>query len=69
MGLVYFKKVNGMPVHKEDPAVDKFLEFLDNDIQKHPERLKLLDADLLQRIQSLVGDAKVDLDQPLPAED
>lgn len=58
-----------MSTHKEDPAVGKFLEFLDGDIQKHPERLQLLDAELLQRIQSLVGDAKVDLDQPLLEED
>jgi hypothetical protein len=31
---------------KEDPAVGKFLEFLDDDIQKHPERLQFLDERL-----------------------
>lgn len=56
--------------HKEDPAVDKFLEFLDDDIQKHPEHLQLLDDDFFQRLRSLVGDAAdFDLNQRLPEED
>ena len=56
--------------HKEDPAVDKFLEFLDDDIQKHPERLQLLDDGFFQRLRSLVGDAAdFDLNQRLPEED
>lgn len=58
-----------MPTHKEDPAVGKFLDFLDNDIQKHQERLQLLDDDFFQGLRSLVGDAKVDLNQRLPEED
>jgi len=54
---------------KEDPAVGKFLEFLDDDIQKHPERLQLLDAEFFERLRLLVGDAKFDLDERLPEED
>ena len=59
-----------MSTHNEEPAVGKFLEFLDGDIQKHPERLQLLDDDFFQRIRSLVGDAAdFDLNQRLPEED
>ncbi|OGT19262.1 MAG: regulator [Gallionellales bacterium RIFOXYB12_FULL_54_9] len=53
----------------EDPALTQFLGFLARDIASHPERIQALDSQLLQRIQSLVGDAKIDLDVPLSADD
>lgn len=49
-----------------DPALDRFLEFLAQDMTDHPERLRALDTGLATRIQSLVGDLDVDLDAPLP---
>lgn len=46
-----------------------FLEFLSRDIANHPERLKIVDATLVQRLQSLVGHIDVDLDAALPPKD
>ena len=52
-----------------DPALGTFLGFLARDITEHPERLKAVDAGLLQRIQTLVGGAQVDLDTRLSTDD
>ena len=53
----------------DDPVLGQFLGFLAADIARHPERLQAVDAALVQRLQSLVGDVEVDLDAPLSADD
>ncbi len=53
----------------DDPVLGKFLGFLARDIASHPERLRAVDTGLVQRIQSLVGGVKVDLDAALSADD
>lgn len=53
----------------DDPVSGQFLDFLAADITRHPERLHSLDAGLVQRLQSLVGDVDIDLDTALSAED
>ncbi|HCY61901.1 MAG TPA: regulator [Oxalobacteraceae bacterium] len=53
----------------DDPVLGQFLRFLARDIGSHPERLQAIDASLVQRLQSLVGAAEVDLDAALSAED
>lgn len=52
-----------------DPVLGQFLGFLARDIASHPERLQAVDAGLVQRLQSLVGDIEVDLDAALSADD
>jgi antitoxin PrlF len=52
-----------------DPALGQFLKFLAHDIAGHPERLRAVDAGLVERLQSLVGGIDVDLDAALPADD
>lgn len=52
-----------------DPVMSQFLNFLAHDMVTHPERLAALDAGLVQRVQSLVGNMNVDLDAALSAED
>lgn len=52
-----------------DPVLGQFLGFLARDIANHPEHLKVLDSDLVQRIQSLTGGIIVDLDAPLLTKD
>ena len=52
----------------DDPVLGQFLTFLASDIASHPEHLQAIDAGLVQRIRSLVGDIDVDLDAALPAE-
>jgi len=53
----------------DDPALTPFLGFLARDIAEQPGRLRAVDADLAQRIKTLVGMAEVDLDAPLSADD
>lgn len=52
-----------------DPVLGQFLAFLSKDLADHPERLQAIDAELVQRIQSLVGPDEVDLDGALSADD
>lgn len=54
---------------EDDPVLGQFLEFLAHDIASHPERLQTIDAGLVQRLQSLVGNVEVDLDASLSADD
>jgi antitoxin PrlF len=51
---------------EEDPALAPFLALLEQDITSHPDRLQPIGADLVQRLQDLVGAIKVDLDEALP---
>lgn len=53
----------------DDPVLGQFMGFLARDIASHPERLQAVDASLVQRLQSLVGGVKVDLDTALSADD
>jgi antitoxin PrlF len=53
----------------DDPVLGQFLGFLARDIASHPERLRAVDAGLVQRLQSLVGGIEVDLDATLSADD
>ncbi len=56
-------------VDEDDPVIGAFLEFLANDIARHPQRLRALDAGLLVRLKPLVSHIKVDLDAPLSADE
>jgi antitoxin PrlF len=56
-------------VSREDPAVAAFLDFLARDLGRHPEHIQAVPASLRNRLQALVGDIEVDLDQPLQGED
>ncbi len=54
---------------EDDPVLASFLNFLARDMASHPERLQVLDANLPARIDTLVGKAEFDLEQPLSADD
>lgn len=56
-------------IEGDDPVLGQFLEFLARDIAMHPERLQAVDTNLVQRIQSMLGNVKVDLDKALSADD
>jgi antitoxin PrlF len=53
----------------DDPVLGQFLSFLARDITSHPERLKAIDAQFVQHLQSLTSDVDVDLDTPLSVDD
>ena len=54
---------------EDDPVIGRFLEFLANDMARHPERLMTLNAALPSRLNGLLGDVEGDLDAPLPDSD
>jgi antitoxin PrlF len=53
----------------DDPVLGQFLGFLAQDIVTHPERLEYVSSRLVQRVQSLVSEVSVDLDEPLSEDD
>ncbi|RLK44434.1 type II toxin-antitoxin system PrlF family antitoxin [Cupriavidus plantarum] len=53
----------------EDPVLEHFLNFLERDIARHPERVRPVDAAFVARLQSLVGSVNVALDAPLSEDD
>jgi antitoxin PrlF len=52
----------------EDAVLGRFLGFLAHDIASHPERLRAMDAGLVQRIRSLVDGIVIDHDAALSAD-
>ena len=48
-----------------DPALGAFLDLIETDIKEHPERIQMLDGRLCGRLQALVGNVTVDLDEQL----
>ena len=46
----------------EDPAIERFLDFIAADIKKHPEAIKALSSNLAARIAALTEGVSVDLD-------
>ena len=64
-GEVVLQRVSLDPV-EEDPALAPFLALLERDIASQPERLQPIGADLVQRLQDLVGAIEVNLDEALP---
>jgi antitoxin PrlF len=54
---------------ESDPVLGQFLNFLAQDIEKNPQHVQAISADLISRAQSLVAGIEVDLDAPLLDED
>ncbi len=52
-----------------DAALEAFLDFVEADIKAHPERLQAFEGALHDRLKALVGDAEIDLDEPLSPDD
>ncbi|TYL48332.1 type II toxin-antitoxin system PrlF family antitoxin [Marinomonas sp. IMCC 4694] len=53
----------------DDPVMNKFLSFLADDMQQHPENLQHLTASMRNTVQSLIVGVEIDLDAPLSDED
>ncbi len=49
----------------EDPLIDKFLVFLAQDMERHPERISGFPVDLRNRMYALVEGMSVDPDDPI----
>jgi antitoxin PrlF len=53
----------------DDPVLGAFLEFLEQDMAKNPQKLQPVSVSLFNRVQSLVAGVDVSLDEPLTDED
>lgn len=49
-----------------DPVLGAFLNLLAADMSKHPGRVRGMPRELLSRIRSFAGGARVDHDEPIP---
>lgn len=61
--------ISRVKLEESDPVLETFLTFLERDIDRNPQRIVAVDADLVDRTRALVGDLDVDLDAPLMDED
>jgi antitoxin PrlF len=65
-GKVWISRVDQA---ESDPLLGEFLNFLARDIEKNPQHVESVSADLVSHVQSLVEDINFDLDAPLLDED
>ena len=65
-GRIYIEPVRA---EEGDPALGAFLDFVEADIKAHPERFRVFDGALYDRLKALVGDVGIDLDEPLSPDD
>ena len=63
-GKVYLQNESTNELN-EDPVLYSFLKFIEQDMRKSPKRIQPLAAELIHKVQHLVKDVDVDLDQPL----
>ncbi|MCW7553181.1 type II toxin-antitoxin system PrlF family antitoxin [Endozoicomonas gorgoniicola] len=56
-------------VDSEDHVVGAFLNLLAQDARDNPATLKALTPELVTRIDDLIGDTEIDLDEPLSDEE
>ena len=54
---------------ENDPVLDKFLDFITQDIEQNPQRIQPMTSKTLDQVRSLVSDMNIDLDAPLSDED
>ena len=53
----------------DDPALGPFLDFLEKDIQAHPEKITAFDRGVKDRVDELVSGVELDLDSELSPDD
>ena len=53
----------------EDPILNKFLDFLAQDMKQNPQHIQPIGLETLKRVQSLVENVEIDLDSSLLDED
>lgn len=63
-GEVVLERAQEQEEH-DDPVVATFLQFLEQDMMAHPQRLRPLDQNRMDRMRALVGDIEIDLDAPI----
>ncbi|SOD89435.1 type II toxin-antitoxin system PrlF family antitoxin [Caenispirillum bisanense] len=67
--VVVARKEPDVEVEDADPVLGRFLDFLEQDMARRPDRLVMPDADFERRLREAVAGVAVDLDAPLPDDD
>lgn len=65
-GRVVISRVDNI---ESDPILGQFLNFLARDIEKNPQHLQAISSKLVSRVQNLVAEVDIELDEPLAQED
>jgi antitoxin PrlF len=66
-GTVCLLRVEDEP--ENDPVLEHFLDFLADDMRRHPEGIRAVDSEFVLKAQSLVADVPIDLDEPLAGDE
>lgn len=53
----------------DDPVLGEFLRFLAADMANDPQRLRIVDAQLIEHLRALTKNVDIDLDAPLSPDD
>ena len=53
---------------QNDPIIDNFLSFIANDIRDNPKQVTSINQALMTRVESLIADVELNLDEQLPEE-
>lgn len=57
--------INASTLEHDDPVLDKFLAFLGRDLARHPDRVGVFPASLLQRAQAMTAGIIIDHEAPI----
>jgi len=57
--------VNASTLEHHDPVLDRFLAFLGRDLAKHPDRLEVFPASLLDRARAVTSGIAIDHEAPI----
>lgn len=68
-GVVTISRCDPAEHGAADPALQPFLQMLAQDITRHPERVRPVDAGLVERVRDLTRDTELDLNAPLTEDD
>lgn len=57
--------VNASALEHDDPVLDRFLDFLSNDVARHPDRVEAFPASLLDRARAITLGIAIDHESPI----
>ena len=61
-GRVYLTKINK---NNNDPVLQKFLDFIEADIEQNPQNVHAFTTELTEEAQSLISDLGINMDEDL----
>jgi antitoxin PrlF len=61
--------ITRVSTEQRDPMVAAFLDFIEADARQHPQRVRAVPVDVIDRARELSADVVVDLDAPLDADE